>query len=89
MRNALMLFALTSAFNSTLPAQPATASGELTVEPPTLVSLGFEWKISGDDNRNAKVETAYRKKGEAAWLFLVPVVALRNEGGSQFLPPSS
>src|SRR5262245_8916451 len=43
-------------------AQTTTASGEFTVEPATLVSLGFEWRITGDDNRNAKVETSYRKK---------------------------
>ena len=34
------------------------------VDPPTLVSLGFEWRISGDDNRNAHVDVTYRKKGE-------------------------
>ena len=34
-------------------AQNTTTSGEFTVEPPTLVSLGFEWRVQGDDNRNA------------------------------------
>ena len=34
-------------------AQTATTAGEFTIEPPTLVSLGFDWKIDGDDNRNA------------------------------------
>ena len=37
-------------------AQAPTTSGEFTVEPPTLLSLGFDWKISGDDNRNAHVD---------------------------------
>jgi len=30
----------------------------------TLINLGFEWLISGDDNRNASMEVAYRKAGE-------------------------
>ena len=42
-------------------AQKATAAGEFTVEPPTLLSLGFDWKIAGDDNRNASVDVSYRK----------------------------
>jgi hypothetical protein len=40
---------------------------EFIVDPPTLINLGFEWMIQGDDNRNAKVEVTYRKKGEAQW----------------------
>ena len=47
-------------------AQTATTAGEFSVEPPTLVSLGFDWKITGDDNRNAQVELTYRKKGDTA-----------------------
>src|SRR5438105_4614149 len=41
--------------------------GELVIDPPTLINLGFEWVIEGDDNRNAKVEVSYRKQGEAQW----------------------
>ncbi len=40
---------------------------EFITEPPTLVSLGFEWRIAGDDNRNATVSVSYRRKGEQAW----------------------
>ncbi len=36
-------------------------AGELVTDPPTLINLGFEWLIKGDDNRDAKVEVAYRK----------------------------
>ena len=42
-------------------------AGELVIDPPTLINLGFEWVIHGDDNRNAKVEVSYRKKGDTAW----------------------
>ena len=31
----------------------AVVPGELFTEPPTLINLGFEWLIQGDDNRNA------------------------------------
>ena len=41
--------------------------GDLFVEPPTLISLGFEWRIEGDDNRNASVRVLYRKRGETTW----------------------
>ena len=37
--------------------------GEIVIDPPTLINLGFEWPITGDDNRNAKVEVSFRKKG--------------------------
>ena len=45
----------------------AIVPGEFVVEPPTLINLGFEWFIEGDDNRNAAVDVSYRKQGETAW----------------------
>ena len=53
--------------------------GELVIDPPTLINLGFEWPIKGDDNRNAKVEIAYRKKGETAWKPGMPLLRLSGE----------
>jgi hypothetical protein len=41
--------------------------GELIVDHPTLINLGFEWVIQGDENRNAQVEVSYRKQGSTAW----------------------
>src|SRR5581483_781414 len=79
MRNSAILCVLAVASSLNLFAQPATVSGDFTVEPPTLVSLGFEWRISGDDNRNAKVESAYRKKGETQWRDALPLLRLQNE----------
>ena len=60
-------------------AQTRTTSADFVVEPPTLVSLGFEWKISGDDNRNARVDVTYRKKGESAWRKALPLMRSQNE----------
>src|SRR4051794_3810009 len=54
-------------------------SGEFMVDPPTLINLGFEWMIDGDDNRNAKVEVSYRKKGDAQWKAALPLLRLQNE----------
>ena len=31
------------------------------------MALGFAWNIEGDDNRNARVAVAYRKKGDRKW----------------------
>lgn len=60
-------------------AQAATTSGKFTVERPTLVSLGFEWRIVGDDNSNAKVEVTYREAGEKRWHTALPLMRLHNE----------
>ena len=57
----------------TAAAQINTVASDLSVEPPTLVSLGFDWKISGDDNRNAKVDVAFRKRGAQQWRTGLPL----------------
>src|SRR6266481_10080501 len=54
-------------------------SKEFITEPPTLVSLGFEWRIDGDDNRNAIVSVFYRKKGEQVWKEGLPLLRIGNE----------
>lgn len=53
--------------------------GEFLVDPPTLINLGFEWMIEGDDNRNAAVEVSYRKKGESQWKPALPLLRLQRE----------
>lgn len=62
------------------------ASAAPIVEPPTLISLGFEWPIQGDDDRNAKVEVAYRKVGDGAWKPALPLLRI---GGEQIKNGSS
>src|SRR5437764_4730970 len=54
-------------------------AGEFVIDPPTLINLGFEWVIQGDDNRNAKVEVSYRKQGEAQWKEGLPLMRLQGE----------
>ena len=45
----------------------AVTAGELVVERPTLICLGFQWYTSNDANKNAQVTLQYRKLGEQAW----------------------
>ena len=53
--------------------------GEFVIDPPTLINLGFEWMIEGDDNRNAAVEVSYRKQGESRWKPGLPLLRLQGE----------
>ena len=66
--------------------RPSAATDELRVKPgefvidhPTLINLGFEWVIQGDDNRNAQVDVSYRKQGETAWRQGLPLLRLHGE----------
>jgi hypothetical protein len=64
---------------ATLAVENKTNAKEFIVEPSTLVSLGFEWRIDGDDNRNATVAVSYRKKGDQAWKEGLPLLRIGNE----------
>jgi hypothetical protein len=79
---AFALMCLAVAFSAT-PAKAApqnsTTIGEFLVDPPTLVSLGFEWRIEGDDNRNARVDVTFRKKGDQEWRDALPLLRLQRE----------
>jgi hypothetical protein len=61
------------------PKGDAVKAGEILIDPPTLINLGFEWVISGDDNRNATVEVSYRRKGAADWKPAMPLLRLQGE----------
>ncbi len=60
-------------------AADPTRAGEFLVDPPTLINLGFEWFIDGDDNRNATVAVTYRKAGDTPWRQALPLLRLQNE----------
>ena len=61
------------------PKPEAVVPGELVVEPPTLINLGFEWFIQGDSNRNAVVTVSYRKQGSGTWAAGLPLLRLNGE----------
>ena len=64
---------------SSPPSPNAIIAGELLIEPPTLINLGFEWFIQGDANRNASVAVSFRKQGDAAWRDALPLLRLQGE----------
>ena len=75
----VLLVSLAAIFPTRAHAQANTTAGEFVVDPPTLVSLGFEWRISGDDNRNAHVDVTFRRKGEQQWRKGLPLLRLQHE----------
>ncbi len=74
----LLFWAALGGFALAAPLNAVTA-GELVIDPPTLINLGFEWVIRGDDNRNAKVEVAYRRRGDTAWKRGMDLLRLQGE----------
>src|SRR6476620_7202506 len=52
---------------------------DFVVEPATLINLGFEWFVEGDDNRNASIAVSYRRVGEASWRTALPLLRLQGE----------
>ena len=52
---------------------------KFVVEPPTLISLGFEWYVEGDNNHNATVEVWYREEGDYVWKKALPLLRIKNE----------
>jgi hypothetical protein len=80
---ALELFFLAAALfaapSQAAPPQNSVTAGEFQIDPPTLVSLGFEWRIAGDDNRNARVDVTFRKKGDQQWRTALPLLRLEHE----------
>ena len=64
---------------ATAHADDSTRAGRFTVEHPTLHNLGFEWAITGDDNRNASVSVEFRRVGDAEWRPALPLVRVGGE----------
>lgn len=75
----LFVIMLISFLPPKLIAQNAVTPGEFIVEPATLTNLGFEWKITGDDNRNATVSVDFRKVGTQVWKEALPLLRIGNE----------
>ncbi len=78
MKTVLIALALVMA---TTPARAANGvtPGQFVIEPATLICLGFEWDITGDDNRNATVEVSYRVAGQTAWNVGMPLLRMGGE----------
>ncbi len=71
---------------STAVAQNEVGPGQFYVEPTTLINAGFEWYITGDDNRTASVTVWYRRaNGNSPWQQGMNLVRIQNEVA--FHPP--
>ena len=68
-------------------AENQTTTGKLVIDAPTLTAIGVEWKITGDDNRNAAVEVSFRRKGEQAWRKALPLLRIHHEVINSHEPP--
>ena len=60
-------------------SQDSVKPGEFIIEPPTLTNLGFEWYLTGDDNRNASVMVEYRIAGSKEWKESLPLLRIGSE----------
>ena len=75
----MSLFASTLLLAAALQVQNGTEAGRFHVEHPTLLNAGFEWRITGDANRNASVSVQFRAVGETAWRTALPLVRVGGE----------
>lgn len=75
----MRIAALLLLFTYSLAAASSTRPGRFHVEHPTLLNLGFEWLIEGDDNRNATVEVRFRKAGTQDWRPALPLLRIGGE----------
>ncbi len=57
------------------------------IDPPTIENLGFRWYIEGDNNRNASVTVAFRKKGHIRWKNALPMLRVHHEVSNQKYGP--
>ncbi len=69
-------------------ADEAISPGELVVEPPTLICLGFQWYAEGDDDRDATVAVEYRKVGERTWRTAMNLLRLLPSRDPNDVPPA-
>ena len=76
---AIMLSLLTVRAQAAPGKNLSVKPGEIVIDPPTLINLGFEWPITGDDNRNATVDVSFRKKGTTEWHKGMPLMRLQGE----------
>ena len=77
---------LTISVSNVLVAQslrPVAQPGAVVAEPPTTGALGVEWRIEGDDNRNASVAVAWRRTGDTTWRDGLPLLRLQGEAVQQ------
>jgi hypothetical protein len=53
--------------------------GQSQLDPPTLLALGVQLQITGDDNFNASVSVRYREAGAGSWRDAMPLMRVHPE----------
>ena len=66
---------------------PVLHLGTLRLDRPTLLSLGVQLLISGDDDRDATASLRYRKVGDSEWREALPLLRVRPESVSGHAVP--
>src|SRR4051794_6038877 len=79
MTSLFAVLTMLAALQSTSASVNGVKAGTFTVEPATLICLGFEWDITGDANRNATVGVSYRAAGQSAWRTGMPLLRMGGE----------
>jgi MYXO-CTERM domain-containing protein len=62
--------------------------GAAQLDPPTVVALGVQLLITGDDNHTATVTVRYRPTGTTAWRTALPLFRVRPENVTGLAVPS-
>lgn len=75
----VFLAVLFSALDDSTSEADQVIPGEFIVEPSTLICLGFEWYIEGDENINAVVQVQYRTTGSKEWKDYIPLLRIPSE----------
>jgi len=69
------------------PKTDEIAAKQFIIDPPTIENLGFRWYVEGDNNRNAKVAVAFRKKGQTQWKNGLLMLRVHHEVSNQQYGP--
>src|SRR3989454_7114449 len=78
-RLAAVIVALGLVFAARARADDVLHAGAVNLDPPTVVALGVQLLISGDDNHNAQVAVRYRAAGSAEWRTAMPLFRVHPE----------
>src|SRR4051794_19516874 len=76
---ALMTFVLSPASISFAWADNVLHPGAPVVDRPTLMTLGIQLPVTGDDNFNAAVTVRYRQAGSTAWKTGLPLFRVHTD----------
>ena len=86
MRLTLALVLATLTLPTTALAQATLAIDTVNVDPPTIITLGVQVLIHGDDDHDASIAVRYRAMGETAFHDAMPLYRVRPETSDLSVP---